>query len=261
MASHVRRLKLYPEPQTGGRRTRERASLKGAAPSRRLDQRKQERNLPGSLGSPSGSLSGSLLPQLCQFSPRGSHLPALQRAVGEEAWGKPELPRGKRPDQKRRSQAEGGRRRIGKGCAWSYLLRTTSSGRRRPAAVRSLRQKCLRGHLIFSGGTGGHIFPQKLKSGTSEVLLLHLKRTLNKGREQRRGRKRELCRRSESLDGLDLTLSCQSSSHRQVFTEPEMSVAALGLKLTPIFLCLCAFHGNTHQHSMEASSATVKKNK
>lgn len=58
----------------------------------------------------------------------GSHLPGLRRAVGEEGWGKPELPGGNRPDQKRGSRAEGSRGRIGQGCLWSYLLRCVPAG-------------------------------------------------------------------------------------------------------------------------------------
>lgn len=80
----------------------------------------------GACSKGAGGRRGSELPDTLQLP--GSHLPGLQRAVGEEAWGKPELPRGKRPDQKRRGQAEGGRGRIGKGCAWSYLLRCVPAG-------------------------------------------------------------------------------------------------------------------------------------
>lgn len=60
----------------------------------------------------------------------GPHLPGPQGAVGEEGWGKPELARGKRPDQQRGSPTEGGRGGIGKGCARSYLLRCLLAGGR-----------------------------------------------------------------------------------------------------------------------------------
>lgn len=46
---------------------------------------------------------------------RGSHLPGVWGAVGEEGWGKPELARGKPPDLKRRGRWKGDQGEFGRG--------------------------------------------------------------------------------------------------------------------------------------------------